>query len=148
MSKPDDLWPEDIVHSSLIAPVTVLKEQAALLGEKSRQTVKAEVTSQSQAASSADGTAAPFVHRFNIVAPTLNYRHELFYISHGVSFYPLTLTYLNTAGRRHQVGERNRSLAEGGFRFARHFERRAFHPRANTFLKSIRLAGLVAPKRQ
>ncbi len=97
MSKPDDLWPEDIVHSSLIAPVTVLKEQAALLGEKSRQTVKAEVTSQSQAASSADGTAAPFVHRFNIVAPTLNYRHELFYISHGVSFYPLTLTYLNTA---------------------------------------------------
>jgi hypothetical protein len=30
-------------------------------------------------------------------APTLNYRFELFKVSHGVNFYPLTLTYLNSA---------------------------------------------------
>lgn len=34
-----------------------------------------------------------FVHYFYIVAPTLNYRYELFTISHGINFYPLTLRY-------------------------------------------------------
>src|SRR5215471_3473922 len=91
---PDNLWPDNIADSNLVTPVTILKEQAALLGEKTRQLVQGEVTSQSP--SSVGGMATPFVHRFEISAPTLNYRYELFYITHGVNFYPLAL---NLAGK-------------------------------------------------
>lgn len=40
-------------------------------------------------------TGSLLVHYFYIVAPTLNYRFELFDISHNVNFYPLVLRYLN-----------------------------------------------------
>ena len=36
-----------------------------------------------------------FLHYFYIVAPTPSYRFELFQVSHGINFYPLTLRYLN-----------------------------------------------------
>jgi hypothetical protein len=35
------------------------------------------------------------VHYFYIVPPTLNYRYELFTLSHGINFYPAPLRYLN-----------------------------------------------------
>lgn len=89
MPDTNDFWPADIADSNLVTPVTILKEQAALLGEKTRQLVKGEVVTQT--------TGSMLVHYFYIVAPTLNYRFELFNISHGVNFYPLTLTYLNSA---------------------------------------------------
>jgi hypothetical protein len=82
-----DLWPANVADSNLITPITILKEQAALLGEKTRQLVKGEVTTQA--------AGAMFVHSFNIVAPTLSYKFELFTASHGVNFYPLVLRRLN-----------------------------------------------------
>jgi hypothetical protein len=83
----NDLWPDNIADSHLTTPVTVLKEQAALLGEKTRQLVKGEVVTQA--------TGNLFVHYFYIVAPTLSYKFELFTLSHGVNFYPLVMRYLN-----------------------------------------------------
>ena len=87
MPDADDLWPENIADSHLTTPVTVLKEQAALLGEKTRQLVKGEVVTQT--------TGNLFVHYFYIAAPTLSYKFELFTLSHGVNFYPLVMRYLN-----------------------------------------------------
>jgi hypothetical protein len=84
---PDNLWPENIADSNLTTPVTILKEQSGLLGEKTRQLVKGEVVTQP--------TGNLFVHYFYIVAPTLSYKFELFTISHGVNFYPLVMRYLN-----------------------------------------------------
>jgi hypothetical protein len=84
---PDNLWPENIADSNLVTPVTILKEQAALLGEKTRQFVKGEVVTQT--------TGNLFVHYFYIVAPTLSYKFELFTISHGVNFYPVVMKSLN-----------------------------------------------------
>ncbi len=84
---PDDLWPANIADSKLTTPVTILKEQATLLGEKTRQLVKGEVVTQT--------TGNLFVHYFYIVAPTLDYKYELFTLSHGISFYPAVLKYLN-----------------------------------------------------
>jgi hypothetical protein len=89
MPDTNDFWPANIADSNLITPITILKEQAALLSEKTRQLVKGEVVTQT--------TGDIFVHYFYIAAPTLNYRFELFKVSHGVNFYPLTLTYLNSA---------------------------------------------------
>ena len=87
MPDTNDLWPENIADSNLTTPVTVLKEQAALLGEKTRQLVKGEVVTQA--------TGNLFVHYFYIAAPTLSYKFELFTLSHGVNFYPLVMRYLN-----------------------------------------------------
>jgi hypothetical protein len=83
MANTDDLWPANIGDSKLTTPVAVLKEQAALLGEKTKQLVKGEVATQT--------TGNLFVHHFYIVAPTLNYKYELFTLSHVINFYPLTL---------------------------------------------------------
>jgi hypothetical protein len=87
MSDNNDFWPANIAESNLITPVTILKEQAALLGEKTRQLVKGEVVTQT--------TGTLLVHYFYIVAPTLSYRFELFNVQHHVNFYPLVLGYLN-----------------------------------------------------
>jgi hypothetical protein len=87
MPDANDLWPANIADSNLTTPVTVLKQQAALLGEKTRQLVKGEVVSQA--------TGSLFVHYFYIAAPTLSYKFELFTLSHGVNFYPLVMRYLN-----------------------------------------------------
>jgi hypothetical protein len=83
MSENNDLWPANIAESNMVTPVTILKEQAALLGDKTRQLVTGEVQTV------ASGTM--FTHSFNITAPTLNYKFELFQISHGINFYPLTV---------------------------------------------------------
>ena len=80
----DDLWPANIADSKLTTPVTILKEQGELLGEKTKQLVKGEVSTH---------VLGPmFIHSFNIVAPTIKYRYELFTASHAISFYPLTVS--------------------------------------------------------
>ena len=80
MPDTDDLWPANIADSNLITPITILKEQAALLGEKTRQLVKGEVVTQA--------TGNLFVHYFYIDAPTLSYRlawHQLLSVGYEVS---------------------------------------------------------------
>ena len=62
MPDTNDLWPANIADSNLVTPITILKEQAALLGEKTRQLVKGEVVTQA--------TGNLFVHYFYIAAPT------------------------------------------------------------------------------
>ena len=84
---PDDLWPENIAESNLVTPVTILKEQAARLGEKTQQLVTGEVVTT--------GFGTMFVHTFNILAPTLAYKYELFRVTHGVAFYPLTVKFVD-----------------------------------------------------
>lgn len=84
---PEDLWPANIADSKLVPPVALLREQAALLGRKTRQLIDGEVTTETM--------GGLFVHHFYIAAPTLQYRFELFFVSHGVTFYPLTLRHLN-----------------------------------------------------
>ncbi len=81
----DDLWPDNIGDSKLITPVAILKEQAVLLGEKTKQLVVGEVST---------GILGPmFVHSFCISAPTIKYRYELFTASHAINFYPLTVQF-------------------------------------------------------
>jgi len=84
-----DLWPQDIGQADLLAPVTILREQAALLGQKTNQLVTADVNTQTQ--------GPFFLHLFYIVAPALdNYSYELFRVQHAITFYPMTVIYENT----------------------------------------------------
>ncbi len=87
MPDAEDLWPESIGESSLVSPVSILKEQARLLGQKTKQRVTGEVATLIN--------GAFFVHVFNISAPTLSYKYELFRVTHKISFYPLVVRHLN-----------------------------------------------------
>jgi len=63
-------------------PVSILREQAALLGKKTKGLVEATVDT--------DASGGSFIHRFKLVVPALdNYTYELFSISNGIDFYPV-----------------------------------------------------------
>jgi hypothetical protein len=82
---PRDLWPEDIAVNEVVAPVAILRDQASLLGERTKNLVEGRVTQRESHYSEPD-----FVYDFYVVAPALNnYRYRLFSISHSVDFYPL-----------------------------------------------------------
>lgn len=91
---PRNLWPEDIAVTDAVAPVSLLREQASLLGERTKNLVEGSVVTP--------GTVRGvdflqqkdrFSYGLDLVAPALNnYRYRLFSISHGVEFYPLTIS--------------------------------------------------------
>jgi len=79
-----DFWPDDIGLSELRTPVSLLREQAAALGEKTKNVVTGEVTSNSQ--------GELFLHALFLVAPAINYRYQLLTIRHPLVFYPMAVT--------------------------------------------------------
>lgn len=82
-----DLWPENIqfVREKFKAPVAVLREQAALLGQRTLNIVTAEVSHHRR-------DTAAFTFFFYIVGPAISfYRWRLLIMSHNVPQYPLTL---------------------------------------------------------
>jgi hypothetical protein len=91
-----DLWPADIAYTRQKAPVTILKEQAVLLGDKTQNIVTASVeaippgllrrTPQDIWQTRQD----TFAYQFSLVAPALShYRYQLFSIVHDASMYPV-----------------------------------------------------------
>ena|SRR5258706_13200902 len=81
-----DLWPEDIQSTSIVAPVTMLMEQASILGQRTKNIVTAEVGRVEH--SYRLGT---FSYDFFITAPALqSYHYRLFEINHSISLYPVT----------------------------------------------------------
>lgn len=87
-----DLWPS-FPTSGPKAPVTILREQASFLGQKTGNLVEAEVSGESR--NIVDETRkhpGMFLYDFVIVAPALGgYRYRLFQIAHDVSLYPVEI---------------------------------------------------------
>ena len=80
-----DLWPEIITTEKIKAPVAILREQASLLGQKTKNLVTAEVEKPRK-------YNERFNYSFELVAPTLdNYHYRLFTVEHDISLYPLHL---------------------------------------------------------
>jgi hypothetical protein len=77
----NDLWPDDIGQTNIITPVSILREQAAALGGKTDNLVTAEVISSSDATN--------FTHTFQLLAPALSYKYQLFYVRHAITLYPV-----------------------------------------------------------
>ena len=98
-----DLWPEDISHETdLVMPVTILREQAAALTQRTKGIIEAEVKSQKPQANSDQ-----IVHRFMLIAPSLDgYSHELFCVVHRMNGYPLSVYFGET-----KFGEREEGAA-------------------------------------
>jgi hypothetical protein len=86
-----DLWPEDIaVPSDAKAPISILREQASLLGEKTNNVIEAEVRRTNLEDARIEGS--PFRYGFFLVAPALGkYRYKLFSIEHGPELYPVII---------------------------------------------------------
>jgi hypothetical protein len=78
-----DLWPEDIaVVSDLKPPLTILREQASLLGNKTNNLVEGEVRSYNMG----NGILS---HSFLVTSPIFNYSYSLFTVMHSAEFYPV-----------------------------------------------------------
>ncbi len=81
----ENLWPENLTVTKTKAPVTVLREQASLLGEATQNIVEANVFPIRD-------SNTEFRYAFHIVAPPLgNYQYKLFTICHGIDMYPVTI---------------------------------------------------------
>ena|SRR5579875_1469428 len=85
MAAKTDLWGE-IVPTAEPTPLSILREQAALLGQKTKNLVEGKV----------ETSATPnrsLVHSFTIVVPPLDfYEYELFRVAHNPgSPYPVTV---------------------------------------------------------
>jgi hypothetical protein len=87
-----NLWPDELDKIEIKAPVAILREQAALLGQKTKNLVKAAVE-RLDANAFWPGPSKPFNYRFVIVAPALGgYRFRLFDISHDEALYPVFIS--------------------------------------------------------
>jgi len=96
----ENLWPDDINITEKKAPVTILREQASMLGEKTQNIVIGEVHKLeaflNKALKERTGLILNeelrFYYGFYIVAPALgNYRYKLFTILHDVYLYPVII---------------------------------------------------------
>ena len=78
-----NMWPEDIGQDiASKSPAAILREQASLLGNKTKNIVTAEVKRN-------DLDNRMFYYGFYIVAPSYGYRYKLFGIVYGIEQYPV-----------------------------------------------------------
>jgi len=81
-----DLWGELSLEENIRTPVTILREQAALLGEKTRQVLQGDVRVHHNVGLNG------FEAEFFITAPALdNYAYQLFSIQYPLAMYPLKI---------------------------------------------------------
>ena len=82
-----DFWPTDLTTGPVATPVAILREQAALLGEKTGGLVLGQVRS----------VAVPgdlLVHHLFLTVPALgDYRYELLNVQHSIKMSPIEVYY-------------------------------------------------------
>ncbi len=79
---PNDLWPAEIVVEPL-TPVEILKQQGQILHDRTGGRLHAEVVTTDEFRKHLGGGDKHYLlHRFEIVAPALRYRHQLFVCEH------------------------------------------------------------------
>ena len=77
----EDLWPE-VESAKIRTPASILKEQASLLGQKTKNLVEGLVIGNEK--------GGDLSYSFFLVAPALSsYRYLLFTMSHDIRMYPL-----------------------------------------------------------
>jgi hypothetical protein len=121
-----DLWPSDLANSNTTrSPVFLLKEQASLLGGKTKNIVNAVVKRRNPREEEDRMEAelrrkmrlllpesAPFNYAFLLVAPALdNYRYRLFSIAYGLEQYPVQFEVDKSIGNEFQRDPKFKLLA-------------------------------------
>jgi hypothetical protein len=81
----ESYWPTDFGVEVEITPLTILKEQAALLGERTKNIVEGRVQTKVD-------EKMEFRHSLYLVVPTLaNYRYFLLSVHHKPAIYPIQI---------------------------------------------------------
>jgi hypothetical protein len=90
----EDLWGDILVEKEIKLSVTILKEQATILGEKTNKILEAKVDSFSVPKKDSVG------YSLNIIAPALsNYKYKVLSLNHPAIFvYPVTINYQASNG--------------------------------------------------
>ncbi|MBF0179057.1 MAG: hypothetical protein HQM03_03405 [Magnetococcales bacterium] len=83
----ENFWPA-LKGDTEFSPVSVLREQARYLAERTEWSVIAEVVA-SQLPEVID--ASYFKYSFNLFAPSINYRYNLFSIYYDLNYFPLVV---------------------------------------------------------
>ena len=95
-----NLWPAEITnHTEIEGPAVILKEQATLLGQTTKNLVEAQVESDS------DNVTGNFIERFVVYSAVINYRYELFSVQYPFEFYPLTIWWDGYGGENDYNGD-------------------------------------------
>lgn len=82
-----NLWPPEITQDiGLTGPAAILREQAVLLGEQTKNLVKGLVVPQRDLALLRNDNA--FVDQFVIEGPVIDYMYVLFTVRYPIDFYP------------------------------------------------------------
>jgi hypothetical protein len=80
----EDLWPRELGLGAVTTPVSILRNQASLLAEKTHGILEGAV----ETATSGDD----IYHRFYVVVPAMGrFRYELFRVHHSVTLYPVVV---------------------------------------------------------
>jgi hypothetical protein len=78
-----DFWGE-IEATTVRTPLSILREQAAALGPRTKNLVEAKVETRNN--------GGKFIHAFELVVPSLdNYTYQLFEVQHPPELYPIEL---------------------------------------------------------
>jgi hypothetical protein len=89
----EDLWPE-LNLAATTTPLSILREQAALLGKRTKGVLRGEVETW--------GIEERIAHSFSIAVPSLgDYKYNLFLIQHLPIGYPVYVTHWATSMRGH-----------------------------------------------
>ena len=90
-----DFWPTDFGTIDLVPPVTILREQATILGHKTKNILEGYVltSTTNNIAFSTGGKIRGtdgFTHEFRLKAKALNdYTYSLFTAMHSITLYPV-----------------------------------------------------------
>ncbi|MCR4315872.1 MAG: hypothetical protein NUW37_05910 [Planctomycetes bacterium] len=88
-----DLWKDTFEISKMKTPVSILKEQAEYLSQKTAGVVYAEVDDLSESAFDfTTGSNIDFHFSFNIRGRDLNYTFRVMRVWHGINLYPASIT--------------------------------------------------------
>ncbi len=85
-----DLWPSELTTVDQRSPLTILKEQASLLGEKTQNIVIAVLEYIPPAGGWRENNSS-FKYGFLLTCPALgNYRFGLFSVAYDINMYPVS----------------------------------------------------------
>ncbi len=80
----ENLWPADFGEIVLRTPVSILREQALALGQRTSNIVVGRVFP-------AGAPAGRFRHAFALVCAPLGYQATFLYVEHGIELYPVDI---------------------------------------------------------
>ncbi len=84
-----DLWGDLTIQEGPMPPIVILREQANLLDQKTKNILRGEIISivpEYEAEENKFQQIDKIIHQFMIIVPALkNYRYELFSVSHSIN---------------------------------------------------------------